>query len=69
MGKNRALSRWTARRVLKSTAESNLHYMLSPRSLVTEELERLCAEAEWTYDSYFLAVLFLDWDLTKEITK
>lgn len=67
MGINKHLQRRAARRVLRSTAESNLHYMLGQRSIVTEELERLCLEAGWTYYSYFLAVLFMDWSLLEQV--
>jgi len=65
----RNLARRSARGELWGNREVLLQHLLNHKCPVQAGVERLCALAEWTYESYLLAALFDREELLVEVTK
>jgi hypothetical protein len=65
----RTLKRDSNRGVLWGEREVLLPHLLEHQCPVTDEVREMCVEAEWTYESYLLAVLFDVRELLVTVTK
>jgi len=65
----RTIKRDSNRGVVWGERENLLPHLFEHRCAVTDKVREMVAAAEWTYESYLLAVLFDRKDLLVEVAK